>query len=203
MPEIHFATAKNSELIFTSDGRHLCSSVRPTKEAQNWFNHHQGLYQNCRSVFVLGLGCGYHVRALRMSGEFNVIVLENSHDIVQAALKVHPLDLRESDIVVWNDIADIVNVKSVQAATQNSYAVLIHEPSAFSNPALYSTTKEFLLGRTKNGLQWLFQNRDWEVPELGEPTEINLTCLDGILEMQRSGARPVQPAMQALRELIA
>ena len=193
MSEVHFETAKNSELIFTVSGRHLCSSVHPTKEAQQWISYHQALWQNCRTIVVLGLGCGYHVRALKNATDADVVVLEASREVIQAALRVHPLDLRESEIVHWSSVEVLKASKALIAATKSSYAVLIHEPSAFGNPELYSQTKEFLLGRKSDGLRWLFENRGLPAPVFIESEELNIKALDSVW---------VSPAMQALRELV-
>lgn len=203
MSDIHFETARNSELIFTLRGRHLCSSIHPTKEAQQWIAHHHSLWHECRSIIVLGLGCGYHVRALKMSPDAKVLVLEPSRDVIQAALRVHPLDLSEAELFHWTSVNDITVVPALVEATKQSYAVLLHEPSAFSNPDLYTETKEFLLGRKEQGLRWLFHNRGVEMPAMSETREINFKTLDFLWHKQLQGEAPVQPTMQALRELIA
>jgi hypothetical protein len=181
MSSIHFSTARNSELIFTTGDRHLCSSIHPTREAQQWIAHHQAKWRDCRSILVVGLGCGYHVRALKMAAgpETCVLALEPSREVIQAALRVHPLDLSETDLVQWSSIEDIKKSSVLTEATLRSYAVLLHEPSAFANPAQYQEAKDFLLGRQEEGLRWLFANR-------------------GVNEES-----PLSPAMHALQELIA
>jgi len=203
MSEVHFETAKNSELIFTLAGRHLCSSVQPSREAQQWISYHQSLWENCQTVIVLGLGCGYHVRALKMATDANILVLDSSRAVIEAALRVHPLDFRDSDIIFWDSVQNLSFSKPLIAATKNAYAVLIHEPSAFENPDLFLTTKAFLLGRKAEGLRWLFQNRGLPIPEFIDGTEINMTTLDGVWHRQLAGNEHSQPVMQALRELIA
>jgi|GEM_PF-4752159 len=202
MPDVHFETARNSELIFTYQQRHLCSSIHPTREAQQWASYHQAKWRECRSIIVLGLGCGYHVRALKMATDARIVVLEPSREVIQAALRVHPLDLSESELLHWNSVESVTAFSALAEATKNSYAVLVHEPSAFANPSLYLETKEFLLGRKENGLRWLFQNRGVEMPAI-EESEMNLKTLEPVLEKQLNGELPLQPALQALRELIA
>lgn len=204
MPEIHFETAKNSELIFTVNGRHLCSSVHPTKEARQWIAHHESLWRDCRGVIILGLGCGYHVRAMKMAAPATrIFVLEPSQEIVQAALRIHPFDLNPSDIATWNAIGDLRTNRPLMDITKNSYAVLIHEPSAFQQGALYSDAKQFLLGRNLAGLQWLFQNREFSIPDLVEQGPVTIKTLDPVWQKQLTGEETLQPVMQALRELIA
>src|SRR6516162_293586 len=99
MRSIEFSMAKNSELTFTVDGRHLCSSINPSKEAKSWVVHHEKYWKNCETVIVVGLGCGYHVRALQIAGCPHVIAVEPSKGVISAALRVHPLDLQESNLV--------------------------------------------------------------------------------------------------------
>jgi hypothetical protein len=203
MPDIHFETAKNSELIFTSGGRHLCSTIHPTKEARQWIAHHESLWKNCRTIIVLGLGCGYHVRALKMiNTPARVFVLEPSQEIMQAALKIHPFDLGQSEIAIWKNRKDLEDNYHLRNITKKSYAVLTHEPSAFANPEFYADAKQFLLGRDTAGLRWLFENREMAAPEISEPQEISIKTLDPLWQKQLAGEEPLQPVMHALRELI-
>lgn len=202
MADVYFETARNSELIFTYQRRHLCSSIQPTREAQAWIAHHQKQWRDCRTIIVLGLGCGYHVRALKMATDARVLVLEPSREVIQAALRVHPLDLNESDLFHLPTTEAVAGILPIAEATKNSYCVLVHEPSAFAHPSLYLETKEFLLGRKASGLRWLFQNRGVEMPAIDE-TEMNLKTVAPILDRQLAGELPLQPALQALRELIA
>lgn len=180
-------------MIFTVDGRHLCSTVDPSKEAEQWDQHHASRTAACKAIIVLGIGCGYHLRALKKkSRSIRVIGVESSKPVQAAALQVHPLDLHSDEFV------DSADHQIVREATREPYAVLVHEATAFGDPTLYQT-RNFLLGRTPSGLRWLFQNRGWEIPDAGKFEEglLSLKSLDPVLPTAN------QPFLLALRELIA
>jgi hypothetical protein len=60
-----------------------------------------------------------------------------------------------------------------------------------------------LLGRNLAGLQWLFQNREFSIPDLVEQGPVTIKTLDPVWQKQLTGEETLQPVMQALRELIA
>jgi hypothetical protein len=187
MSDVHFLFAKNSELIFTVDGRHLCSSVNPTKEAQQWTTNHQDHWKDCGAVIVLGLGCGYHVRALRTATHLEVVAVETDPAVISAALRVHPLDLKESEIVSFAEESDLTQSDALIRATRKSYAVVLHDASIFTKRSQMLAVRRFLLGRQKDGLEWLFKNRN--LPFTGHTQNF-------------SAASPDLPIWNALRELI-
>ena len=55
------AQARNSERIAKLNGRILCSSIDPSREARKWVDLHSEISEDCETIFVLGLGCGYHI----------------------------------------------------------------------------------------------------------------------------------------------
>lgn len=204
MSDLHFETARNSDRIFSCGGRHLCSTVDPTREADQWVQAQAGLIGGCQSVIVLGLGCGYHVRALKRLNEFRVHVLETSEEVIHAAFKIHPLDLFPGDVLPLPDLESLFENEEIKDASRESFAVVLHEPSLALNPTLYHQTRDFLLGRHPKGVRWLFVNRGWEAPRLEELSEglLSLKGLDPFLDRQSRGEIAPLPLLLALRELI-
>lgn len=205
MSEIHFLMARNSELVFTLDGRHLSSAINPTREAHQWVSHHQSQWKDRESVIVLGLGCGYHVRALKAATAAQVLVLEPDLGVIKSALRVHPFDLQESQIFRLEDASSLRRHPALQEATKRSYCVLTHEPSAFLYRELFGTAKQFLLGRQREGLIWLFKNRGFQLPadfDIAANSDVSLKTLDSLWTQQLEGRADLVPLMQALRELI-
>jgi hypothetical protein len=204
MSEVQFEFAKNSELIFTMNGRHLCSSFNPTREAHQWATFHQPQWKDCEAIVVLGVGCGYHIRALQSLSKAQVVALDSNPSIVAAALRVHPLDLKDSDTIAVEEVSSSI-LPALEQATRKPYSVLIHEPSAFARPEWFSSTKDFLLGRNPKGLQWLFKTRGLSAPRLSDfegECGVSLKTLDTLWTRQVLGQENLSPLMQALRELI-
>jgi hypothetical protein len=203
MSEIEFLVAKNSELVFKVAGRHLASAFNPTKEAHGWINHHQEIWRDCETIIVLGVGCGYHLRALKSASGAKILALDRDKKIIQAALRIHPLELSESEVAVLAPLTEISAHPAFIQATRGSYAVLVHEASAFVRPELYQSAKDFLLGRTAEGLRWVLQNRGQKVGDLPVQADLySLKNLDFILKKQIEGELPLWPLAHAVRELI-
>ena len=205
MADVQFGFAKNSELIFTLKGRHLCSSINPTREAHQWASVHQESWKDCDAIIVLGIGCGYHVRALQGISQAQVVAIDPNQEVVAAALRVHPLDLKETEALALDSTSKFEKCLPLEQATRKSYAVLVHEPSAASHPELFTELKDFLLGRRAEGLQWLFRNRGLAAPRLSDfegDTGVSLKTLDALWRRQISGQENLSPLLQALRELI-
>jgi hypothetical protein len=198
---LDFSLAKNSELIFTQQGRHLASSVHPTREAHQWVAHHEAQWKDAETILVLGIGCGYHLRALASTSKKRVIGCDINKDFVRGALRIHPLDLKESEMCLFENLNDLEHNTALTKATQTSYAVLVHEASVFANRPLFQEAQHFLLGRTRAGLQWLFANRGLGELNFQEEQGANLLSLKSIDSVLEDKAQA--PLLNALRELIA
>jgi hypothetical protein len=201
MSDVNFSFAKNSELIFTFGGRYLCSSINPTKESQQWVASQQERWKDSDAIIVLGLGCGYHVRALRSISHADVVAVETNRTMISAASRVHPLDLKESDVVHFESESDLASSPALVRATQKSYTVLLHDPSVFLRRDLFLAARRFLLGRNQDGLKWLFKNRN--IPansDFQAEGALSLKHLDSLLPQDRLVSAPI---LNAVRELIA
>lgn len=199
MSELGFTLAKNSELIFTDQGRSLCSQVNPTREAHQWVSHHEASWRDREAIIVLGVGCGYHLRALAAAANVAVFGCDLNCAHIAGALRIHPLDLREANLIHFTKTEDLASNNALRNVTQKSFAVLLHEPTAFVHSDSYRRAKHFLLGRTADGLAWLFENRGLGKLSFIESDTGNLVSLKNV-DAQVS---PAQPLLHALRELIA
>jgi hypothetical protein len=156
--DVQFQTAKNSELTFTVRGKHLSSAYKPSVEARQWVQSHAPRWEGRRGVLIFGMGCGYHVACLKKNFSGHVVVLEKFEAVIQAALRVHPLDLHEQMVIRGNAPEDIARA-FLQEAVRSDYAVLEHAPSVSLDAAFYRNMKNFFLGRTRPGLEWLMSCR--------------------------------------------
>ena len=100
--------SRTGHKILKTDGRSLCSSIDPVKEAQNWA---RAAVQNLRAgetVFVLGLAAGYHVVELaKVLEPSRFLVIENNGEIAAHALEISP-ELANFRILVQPDWLQLV-----------------------------------------------------------------------------------------------
>lgn len=195
MSEIRFELAKNSEMIFTVDGRHLCSAVDPSHEAKQWVSNHKTRISGAETILIVGVGCGYHIREMKkIVHPRRLIGIDAEQSILDATMRAHSLDLYQDDLILFAP-AHPVLAESVR----QPFSVLLHEPSGFANPKL-NEIRNFILGRTITGLPWLFRNRGWSAPRPQCPVNrlLSLKNLDDYLQTESTA----QPWLRALRELI-
>lgn len=156
--DVQFQTAKNSELTFTVRGKHLSSAYKPSVEARQWVQSQAPRWEGRRGVIVFGMGCGYHIACLKKNFTGQVVVLEKFEAVIQAALRVHPLDLDEQMVIHDNSPEETARA-ALKEAVRSDYAVIEHAPSVSLDPAFYREMKNFFLGRTRPGLEWLMSCR--------------------------------------------
>lgn len=199
MSEISFFPAKNSELIFTVNDLALCSGYNPTLDAEQWVERNANFWAGVHTIFVLGVGCGYHLTVLARRSRSNVIGLDISKNIIAAALKIHPLDLQESKLLHFSSLDDLEHATIVKKSVQTRYTTLIYEPSVFSNPELFSQAKRFLNGRSKRGLLWLLRQRNLASLDFLDTADVSMSIksLDSVIDDFEPS-----PILKSVRELV-
>ncbi len=163
---IETAQAKNGSLIHLKDGKYLASSFDPQKEAEAWYKNSNQRTKYARTVFVLGLGSGYHIRVLtRELPQTKIVVIEPDHELVKS---YQAANSEELVIVCEQDWRRLFQHSSVSSGVQDKYAALLHPPSLSVEKDYFSNTYKFLLARSVEGLFALLKTRPDLLSELDE-----------------------------------
>lgn len=105
--EIAFSTSKTGSQVASLFGKQLSSFINPEQEAANWCQHYKEVFKRKKSVVVLGLACGHHVKALYENYLGPIYVVETISALREAwtsqALqypRVHVLSLSEFEMEI-------------------------------------------------------------------------------------------------------
>lgn len=158
--------AKNGSLVFLKNGKYLASSFDPQKEAEAWWKNCERLTKNARTIFVLGLGCGYHIDVIkRENPSAKVIVIECDQDLVDL---YNSKTSKPLEIVIESDWRKLLTNSQVAAGVQDRFAALIHPPSLNVEKDYFANAHKFLLARSVEGLFALLKQRPDLLAELDE-----------------------------------
>lgn len=148
---IEVLASRNGPSVIRLDGRYLASSIDPIREAASWAERALRASGDKPTIFVVGVGCGYHVAALKAlaRSEKHVIAMDPSSQIVKHALMFNPT-LDPSDIVVEIDkLKWTANQHICDALLGEPFAIVTHAPTAQIHPEWVKETESFLLAREK------------------------------------------------------
>lgn len=163
---IEKAQAKNGSLIYLKDGKYLASSFDPQKEAEAWWKSSQRLTKHARTVFVLGLGAGYHIEVLsRELPQVKILVIEPDQELVEIYRATNSNELA---IICEQDWRSLFQHSSINSGAQDKYAVLLHPPSLSAEKDFFGNAYKFLLARNVEGLFALLKARPDLLAELDE-----------------------------------
>src|ERR1700741_2348478 len=71
--------SKKGHVIAKFNGRFVCSSVDPVKEAEDWVTKLGRSVHDIKTIIVMGVGCGYHLAQLRRAVPGTVILALDFH----------------------------------------------------------------------------------------------------------------------------
>lgn len=163
---IESALAKNGSLIYLKDGKYLASSFDPQKEAEAWYNNCKSRVKYAQTLFVLGLGAGYHIQVLsRELPQAKIVVVEPDQKLVDIYQSTNSVKL---EIVCEQEWRRLFQYSSVSSGTQDKYAVLLHPPSLNVEKEFFSQAYKYLLARSVEGLFALLKSRPDLLSELDE-----------------------------------
>lgn len=97
MPRLAEKNARDGRPIFMFDGVHMASTFAPGDEAARWADVCRPRIAAAETVFVLGLGCGYHAMALAAEHPARkIVVIEKQPEIADWFSRRHaaPQNLR-------------------------------------------------------------------------------------------------------------
>ena len=150
-------TSRSGLPILREDGRFLASSFDPMKEAETWAEHADAALQPGEVAIIVGLGCGYHVAALKAKRpNFSVLAIESSQEVADFALKFNP-SLNHHDFVVEPDRLQLTSAVRLHDAMGGRFVPLLHGPTSQIRTDWSREMFAFLLGRDK--LSFLLQLR--------------------------------------------
>jgi hypothetical protein len=176
MPEASKVTAVsvNGLVVPAVDGKPMCSSRDPEREAAQWLFSIENLIQPGSTVLVLGLGAGFHVRALlRKFPNTSVEVLELNPEI--AAMHPQFAKLICTSCDNWSEINTeriILEFRPAWIGYESQYAQiqaeLLHQTSHAFSMASKNAGLSFTAGAKDfqiKGLDWIFapENQSQEV----------------------------------------
>ncbi len=165
---IEAAYAKNGSLIHLKDGKYLASSFDPQKEAEAWWRSSQRLTKYARTLFVLGLGSGFHIEvARREMPDTKIVVIEIDQQLIDL-FKANSNELKNTEIICEADWRKLFQHSSISGGVQDKYAVLLHPPSLSVEKEYFANAYKFLLARSVEGLFALLKTRPDLLSELDE-----------------------------------
>jgi Glycosyltransferase Maf N-terminal domain len=145
----------------TMNGKLLCSSFDPIKEAQSWVKKNEQKLNSQTQIVVLGAGCGYHLTVLAQAYRgTNIIVIEKNEELIDFCKAEHGLDLAEMEFVHGKDIQALKTNRPIKKALKKRYAVLTFYPACSYDLDFFNAAEELLLGRVDEGLQFILSQRD-------------------------------------------
>ncbi|HMN69471.1 MAG TPA: hypothetical protein PKC28_13095 [Bdellovibrionales bacterium] len=192
--------------VLRVDGCLTASRVAPVKEAREWLARRREFLDKVKTVFVLGLGSGHHVRALRESCRARIVVVEANADIVSmhAELGIVPADVQ---VLHADSLRALRGNERVRELVTASFVVLTHPASVARGAEVYHEFRRLLIGRDWGTLNWQWNMRNG--PSLDGTTRISgedqapLTIYDleqtELVQNSEEGERLV---FKALRELV-
>lgn len=193
--------AESGDEVLRLNGRLLASRFDPKREARDWLAARREFIASVRSIFVLGLGCGFHVHELRGACAAEILVLEANADLVNSfagADRVRVLHLSSA--------RELRAMDEVKRGVRESFVTLTHAPSFASNPEFYTACRTQLLGREWGALSWQWRMRNGpdfdRVPRIeGGNSPLTIHDLEQTELVQNSEERE-RLLLRALRELV-
>lgn len=196
-------TAANGQLILRQRGRLLASRIDPGAEAEAWLNKRRAFLDKIKGVFVLGLGGGYHVRALLKASPAQIVVIEHSREVIESLGADFGPRVRIEYIA---NARELRACESVRNLIKHSFVVLTHPPSLAQESDFYRDCAAQLNGRDWGALTWQWQLRG--LPALDSSPRVQsdggaLTIYDlEQTELVQSGEERERMLIKALRELV-
>lgn len=198
-------TAQNGSTVIRQQGRLLASLVDPQAEARDWIDRQTALLKDVRTIFVLGLGCGYHVNELAARFSAGVVVLEFYSEICTMTQSIHSFDAARVKIECLQNSRQLRQNEVVRRAIAQSFLIVRHGPSMLAQPQFYSECQKQLLGRDWGSLSWQWQLRglpslDPQI-QIGNDQALTIHDLEQTELVQDSEERE-RMLIKALRELV-
>lgn len=203
---VEMILGKNKQWVPLVDGKLLHSSVDPVREAKQFVDSLWSRIQNSQSLIVFGLGGGYHISELLSRKEFNIVVVELCHDVIQH-MEVRNKNLMSKIEVVSTIGESIGEIDSLLEAMASSFSLVTHRPSFSLFPERYETILEQINSRTAGKLVELTKqnqrlNRFFKSLNLEDHQIVTLPDVEGALNKRGEGLDKEGLVWMTMRELV-
>lgn len=203
---IETVRAESGDNVLRFQGRLLASRFDPRREASKWVLTRGRFIDKVQTVFVLGLGSGYHISELLKATSAKIIVLEASTDIIEAVAPEGDLANKRVSIHHVSSAKSLRRLDAVKSAVKKSFVVLAHPPSRSLFSELYSDIQSQLVARDWGSLNWQWKMRGG--PDFNKTARIDgeeqpLTIFDlEQTELVKNSEERERMLFKALRELV-
>jgi hypothetical protein len=192
-------TVADGDVVLRVDGRLLGSRVDPKAEARAFVDKRRPLLADVKSVFVLGLASGHHVRELTRRTPAHLVVLEPRADVIAA--NADAFDSARVTILHTPDAR--LDAPFITAALLSSYLVIIHPASRSLSPALYDQWAMRLGAREPGALADLWARRAWAMPAGGFGASADPLTIHDLSKFEIGDeATRTRALVRALKELV-
>lgn len=148
--------SKTGESLLTYNGKYLASSVSAAKEADTWVQRCLNQLQGVTSVFVLGVGCGYHLSVLQKSKpNLNIVAIDCNSDCIAFTRAEQSLSVSDIKFVHADSIDALKSNPLIITALCSFYTMVSFTPAQSVNLPLYESFELFLGGRSLEGLSFV------------------------------------------------
>lgn len=151
---IKWIKSKSGQSVPVLNGLNLCSTVNPVQEAKKWADSNRELIQDFEYIFVLGIAGGFHIEAIqKINPKAIITIIEKEQELA----KKFEYSFNHLVSILINPTAE--DIKRYEAFhsifEQCSYCVLAHEASVGHDRKYYNTLREFIIGRSQEGIQYI------------------------------------------------
>jgi hypothetical protein len=203
---IETVLAKNGSAVLRKEGRLLASAVDPQAEAREWVMRRPILLTQVKSIFVLGVGSGYHVSELFFQTNATIVVVDRDQELVDSAREIQKFDSQRIHFQCVDAAKALRASDIVRSAVRESFLVLQHAASISHDAGFFNECEAQLLGRDWGHLNWQWQLKGH--PALDSYPRIiasdePLTIYDlESTELVQDSAERERMIIKALRELV-
>lgn len=197
---------EHGQPTFRRDGRLLASRFDPWGEARAWVQRRSAFFDKVETIFVLGVGAGYHVLELAKATKARVVVLDSDADLIEAVSAAHDFTARGIRLECVTSLRELRASPLVRQSLVGSHLVLVHAPSRAGAPELFDEWQNQLRGRDWGALNWAWQLKGYpsfdSQPRIAGGGEA-LTIYDlEQTELVQDSTERTRLLLKALRELV-
>lgn len=151
---LELISGERGQTVIRREGRLLASRFDPVGEAQAWIARRMTFLDKVKTVFVLGLGAGYHVQALLKATPAQIFVIEPDIDLTALVQTIHSFPKERVTIEAIQTARALRAHAAVRAAIKSSFIVLVHPASRVANADFFEECSTQLSGREWGSLTW-------------------------------------------------
>jgi hypothetical protein len=200
MLKIKWEMSKSGHRVPSLNGICLASKFDPIAEAVKWVANYKESIFKSKTLFVLGLGAGFHVLELqRKMGDRKIIVLEPVTELIDDFISSHPYVTNDIKVLNIKGSQDLVNDPVIQKHLRSLFTILVHAPSTRIHKTHFKNVKEILTGRDLRALYFHLQCRP-EMNTFFEGLKIRQLERKGLVELNEDFLFSIKHISSAIHE---